>query len=387
MRRALTDKSLRALKPKAKRYEVHDLLCPGFSARVSVRGTISFSVKYWYGIKQKRLALGRYPRVSLAKAREKAMDALRQVDEGIDPGSRRRQPSLFAEAVVDEYIRQYARPNNRSWKETDRILKREFVSVYAQRDIRKITRADILEIMDAASERGARYQSNRILANMRKMFNWCIERGIVETNPTNGIRKQHKEVARDRVLDDDEIVRLLRACEQDSYPYKQYVPLLLATAQRRGELANMRWSELDLEKRTWTIPAERSKNGKPHVVPLSDYAIELIDEMPQFVDCDLVFTTTRVSPISSFSKALRRLHAVSGTSDWHLHDLRRTATSGMAGLGIEPHVAEKVLNHISGVISGVAAVYNRHDYMNEKRNALTKWGQFLEALPKSDEVS
>ena len=149
----------------------------------------------------------------------------------------------------------------------------------------------------------------------------------------------------------------------------------------------MRWSELDLEKRTWTIPAERSKNGKPHVVPLSNYAMKLLDEVPQFVDCDLVFTTTRMSPISSFSKALRRLHAVSATSDWHLHDLRRTATSGMAGLGVEPHVAEKVLNHISGVISGVAAVYNRHDYMNEKRNALTRWGQFLEALPRSDKVS
>lgn len=271
MRKALTDKSLKALKPKAKRYEVHDLLCPGFSARVSVRGRISFSVKYRYGVKQKRFGLGLYPRVSLAKAREKAMDAMRQVDEGIDPASRRRQPGLFVEAVVDDYIRQYARPNNRSWKETQRILNREFVSIHGQRDIRKVVRADILEMMDAASERGARYQSNRILANVRKLFNWCIERGIVEANATNGIRKQHKEVARDRVLDEDEIVRLLRACQQDSYPYRQYVPLLLATAQRRGELAAMLWSQLDLEKRTWTIPAERSKNGKPHVVPLSEY--------------------------------------------------------------------------------------------------------------------
>lgn len=380
MRKALTDKSLKALKPKAKRYEVHDILCPGFSARVSIRGTISFSVKYRYGVKQRRLSLGVYPRVSLAKAREIAMDALRQVDDGIDPGSRRRQPGFLVEAVVDDYIRQYARPNNRSWNETQRILNRELVSVHGQRDIRKITRANILEIMDAASERGARYQSNRILANVRKMFNWCIERGIVETNPTTGIRKQHKEVARDRILDDDEIVRLLNACEQDSYPYKQYVPLLLTTAQRRGELANMCWSELDLDRQTWIIPAERSKNGKPHVVPLSDYAMKLLDEMPQFVDCDRVFTTTRVTSISGFSKALRRLHAVSGTTDWHLHDLRRTATSGMARLGVAPYVAEKVLNHISGVISGVAAVYNRHDYMNEKREALDKWGEYLSQL-------
>lgn len=383
MRKALTDKSIKAMKPKAKRYEVHDILCPGFSARVSVRGRVSFSVKYRYGTKQKRFSCGTYPRVSLAKAREIAMEALRQVDEGIDPARRRRQIDLTVEAVVSDFIKKYACPNNRSWKEAQRVLNRELVSVHGQRDIRKISRSDILEIMDAASERGARYQSNRILAHIRKLCGWCIERGIVETNPTNGIRKQHKEIARDRVLDDQEIVRLLNACAQDGYPYKQYVPLLLATAQRRGELANMRWSELDLEKRTWTIPAERSKNGKPHVVPLSDYAMKLLDDVPQFVDCDLVFTTTRVSPISSFSKALRRLHGASQTSDWHMHDLRRTATSGMASLGVDPHVAEKVLNHMSGVISGVAAVYNRHDYMDEKREALEKWGCHLTELSSS----
>ena len=142
----------------------------------------------------------------------------------------------------------------------------------------------------------------------------------------------------------------------------------------------MTWSSLDLEKRTWTIPAERSKNGKPHIVPLSGYAMKLLDEVPQFVDCDLVFTTTRVSPISSFSKALRRLHAVSETSDWHMHDLRRTATSGMASLGVDPHVAEKILNHMTGIISGVALVYNTFQYSTEKREALAKWGRYLENL-------
>lgn len=380
MRKALTDKSLKALKPKAKRYEVHDLLCPGFSARVSVRGRISFSVKYRYGTKQKRFSCGIYPRVSLAKAREIALEVLRQVDEGIDPARRRRQIDLTVEAVVGDFVKIYACPNNRSWKEAQRVLNRELVSVHGQRDIRKISRKDVLEIMDAASARGALYQSNRILAHIRKLFNWCIERGIVETNPTNGIRKQHREVARSRVLDEQEITSLLNACAQDGYPYKQYVPLLLATAQRRGELANMRWSELDLENRTWTIPAERSKNRKPHVVPLSDYAMKLLDELPQFVDCDLVFTTTRLSPISSFSKALRRLKAVSGTSDWHMHDLRRTATSGMASLGVDPHVADKILNHMNGIISGVALVYNRHDYKDEKREAVEKWGQYLARL-------
>jgi len=156
--------------------------------------------------------------------------------------------------------------------------------------------------------------------------------------------------------------------------------LLLATAQRRGELAEMRWSEIDAVAKTWVIPSERSKNGKAHVVPLSAFALEMLAEVPRFLDCDYVFTTTRKSPVSGFSKALRRLSEGSQTADWRWHDLRRTAASGMARLSVAPHVVEKVLNHVSGIISGVAAVYNRHGYDNEKRDALEQWGTTLANL-------
>jgi integrase len=156
--------------------------------------------------------------------------------------------------------------------------------------------------------------------------------------------------------------------------------MLLATAQRRGELAEMRWSEIDFDNKIWVIPADRSKNGKPHVVPLSLYALDVLNEVPRFLDCDYVFTTTRNSPVSGFSKMLRRLSEGSQTSDWRLHDLRRTAASGMARAGVAPHVVEKVLNHISGTISGVAAVYNRYGYDREKREALETWGEYLAQL-------
>lgn len=385
MRKALTVKSVEALKPQQKRYEVHDLLCPGLSVRVTKGGRKTFNVKYWYGPTQRRLGVGVHPFISLAKAREKAIDALRQVGEGIDPASRRRQPGLFVEAICGDYIRQYAKPRNRNWRETERILQREFVSVHGQRDIRQIRRPDILEIMDAAIERGASYQANRILATIRKLFNWCLERGIVEASPIIGLKAPTREMSRDRVLDDDEIRAVLGACRGDVYPFRQFVPLLLATAQRRGELAEMRWSEVDLEAKIWVIPAERSKNGKPHVVPLSPYALKILAEVPQFLDCDYVFTTTRRSAVSGFSKALRRVHEQSETSDWHMHDLRRTAASGMARAGIAPHVVEKVLNHISGTISGVAAVYNRYGYDAERRDALDKWGAFLDRLGAAEQ--
>ncbi|MFN6983355.1 MAG: tyrosine-type recombinase/integrase [Rhizobium oryzihabitans] len=378
--KALTAKTLEALKPNAKRYEVHDLLCPGMSVRVSAQGQKVFSVKFRYGLNQKRMKLGVYPRITLATAREKAMDILRQVDEGIDPTKRRRTPNMKVEAVCGEFIRLHAQARNRSWREAERILEREFVGTFGQRDIREIKRFDVLEIMDAAVARGSTYQANRILSNIRKLFNWCVERGIVETSPIMGLKAPTKEESRDRVLEDDEIVRLLRACRNDVYPFRQFVPILLATAQRRGELAEMRWSEVDLDAAQWVIPAERSKNGKPHVVPLSPYALHILNEVPRFLDCDYVFTTTRNSPVSGFSKMLRRLSEGSQTSDWRLHDLRRTAASGMARAGVAPHVVEKVLNHISGTISGVAAVYNRYGYDREKREALEAWGEYLVQL-------
>lgn len=380
MRKALTDKTIQALKPRKGVYDVHDMHCPGLTVRVFESGLRSFALRYRYGTKQRRYGLGRYPVVSLVKAREKAIEALRQVEEGIDPSRRRRQPDMQVEAICAAFIRQYAKPRNRNWRETERILNREFVTVHGQRDIRQIKRHDVLEIMDAALERGASYQANRILATIRKLFNWCLERGIIEATPIAGLKAPTRELSRDRVLDDGEIRRVLNAARLDAYPFRQFVPLLLATAQRRGELANMRWSELDLETRTWVIPAERAKNGKPHVVHLSDFAVSLLDEVPQFIDCDYVFTTTRRSPVSGFSKALRWLHKHSETSDWHMHDLRRTAASGMARAGVAPYVIEKVLNHVSGTISGVAAVYNRYGYDAERCAALEKWGARLAEL-------
>lgn len=377
MRIAFTDKSLSALKPEADRYEMQDTYCPGLTVRVTPEGRKTFNVKYRYGIKQKRMSLGVYPRMSLAEARAKAMEAMRHVDEGSDPAKRRRQPEYRVEAIVTEFIERYAKPRNRKWMESERILWRELVAVFGQRDIREIKREDILEIMDGAVDRGAHYQANRILANIRKLFNWCIERGIVETSPTNGLKAPTKEVARDRKLSAPEINALMRACRNDVYPFRQFVPLLLATAQRRGELANMRWSELDFDNKIWMIPAERSKNGKAHFVPLSAYALELLAEVPRFLDCDYVFTTTRRSPVSGFSKALRRLWEVTGSTDWRYHDLRRTAASGMAQAKVQPHVVEKILNHMTGKISGVAAVYNRYEYADEAREALEQWGAYL----------
>lgn len=302
--KALTDKTIAALKPGIKRYEVHDLRCPGLTFRVERSGRKAFYVRFRYGLEQKHPKLGSYPRMSLATAREKANDWLRQVEEGIDPTKRKRSSDMKVQAVCGEFIRLHAQARNKSWREAERILEREFVGTFGQRDIREIKRFDVLEIMDAAVARGSTYQANRILSNIRKLFNWCVERGIVDTSPITGLKAPTKEESRDRVLEDDEIVRLLRACRNDVYPFRQFEPILLATAQRRGELAEVRWSEADPDAKQWVIPAERPKNSKRHVVPLSSYALEALNEVPRFLDCDYVFTTTHWDPALDHRRVL-----------------------------------------------------------------------------------
>jgi integrase len=213
------------------------------------------------------------------------------------------------------------------------------------------------------------------------LFNWAVSQDLVSTNPTAGVRRRVKEAPRDRLLDDDELVRFWAACDTIGLPFGPLFQLLLLTGQRRDEVGGMRRSELDLEKRKWTVPGERTKNGKVHSVHLSDLAIEIIERLPQIGDSDLLFTTNETTPVSGFSKAKDRLDTLMGDPpEWILHDLRRTATSGMARLGIAPHVVDKILNHTAGTIRGVAAVYNRYQFEPERKVALEAWARFVESL-------
>ena len=384
MKKALTNKTLEALKPTGKRYAVHDTHCPGLVVRVNANGTKTFAATYRYGLKQRRLTLGSYPIITLTEARDRARGAFRDVLEGIAPQAVRRRKNMNLREGVETFIEQYAKPRNRSWKEAERILTRELVTRFGERDLTLMTRADILEAADAAIARGSRYQANRIVAQSRRMFNFFLERGIIESSPLIGIRAPMREYSRDRVLTRDEITRLIAACRAEPFPFGPYTLLLLATAQRRSEVANMRWSEIDWERKVWEIPASRSKNGKPHEVPLSPFALDALKDIARFEGSDLVFTTTGYSPISGITKMVLRVQAASKTSNWRLHDLRRTAASEMARMGIPPHVVEKVLNHVSETLGGVAGIYNRYGYNPEKRDALERWGAFLEQLESSD---
>ena len=227
-------------------------------------------------------------------------------------------------------------------------------------------------------------------ATLRKMFRWAVSRGDLDRSPLEGVEPPPPVPSRDRVLSDQEIALVWRGSEELGWPFAGLFRLLLLTGQRRDEVASLNWIELDRIQALWLLPAHRSKNKKPHLVPLSEQAIAVLDE---FVDGEdwprqgLVFSTTGKTPVSGFSKAKKRLDEYVATAlepnplePWRTHDLRRTVATGLQRLGVRFEVTEAVLNHVSGARSGIAGVYQRHDWAAEKREALAQWGASVARL-------
>jgi len=385
LKQPLTDLLLRKLKGEEERIEVWDAKLPGFGVRVSPSGTKSFVLVYRFRGVPRRLTLGRYPVLGLGDARELAKEALNQVARGIDPSQGKEQgPAtyLFGE-IKEEFVRVHCgrRNRERTRKETARILQFDFVSRWKRRDIRDIGRKDIVGVLDAIMERGAPIAANNALAAIRKFFNWCFERGLITSNPCNGIKKPAKSETRDRVLTDEELRSIWQASDRVGYPFGVLVQLLLLTAQRRTEVATMRWRDIDLSSGVWSIPAELTKNGKPHLVPFSTLALARLASLPRLHE-SFVFPArgNEKSTFSGFSKLKAKTDQVSEVQGWTLHDLRRSAATHMGRLGVAPHVVERILNHESGSFRGVAGVYNRFQYLPEMREGLERWAQHLEGL-------
>lgn len=373
----LTDFGVRNLEPdRDRQYEVWDRKVSGLGIRVSPKGAKSWVLIYRIGARSRRLTLGRYPALSLAAARDQAYEALRQIARGQDPAFAKQQerldPSEF-DKIVETFIETYAKRQTMSWAETQKILRRHFVRSWGRRNVSLITKRDVTARIDyILTERGPS-AANQAFAHIRKLFNWCVERGIVETSPCQGLRMPAATTSRDRVLSEEEIARVWLAAEAIGYPYGPYVKILLLTAQRRDEVASMRWQELDLDQSVWTLPMSRTKAKRAHVVPLTSEVIACVRTLPRLDESFVFPGRTGGRSISGFSKWKRKLDQMSGTSGWTLHDLRRTAATGMAQQKVPPHVVERVLNHITGTLGGVAGVYNRFAYLDEMRGALERW--------------
>lgn len=389
MRKKLTTKTIDALPPaKGKRYEVRDTVLPGLHIRVSAKGG-----KVWYLAtrvegRMRRIKLGAYPVVSLSDARQRAQGILRDIALGTYaesvPGSPEATTPTLGD-IIPQFIDRHAKRHTKDWKGTQSVLLR--MKKLHGKPIDQIKRADVVReleamIADIEETGGKGTRANRGLAAIKKLYSWCIDQGYVEISPVAALKPLIKEVARDRWLTDDEIISFWRGCETEGYPFEQFGKLLLLTGQRLREISDMRWSELDLEKATLTLKGSRTKNGTLHVLPLPPQAVAMLSAIPRFLDSDYVFTTTGKTPISGYGRFKRRLDVFVGldAEDWRFHDLRRTAATNMAIIGVQPHIIEAVLNHKTGIVSGVAAVYNRYAYVDEKREALERWANRVEEL-------
>ena len=383
----LTDLMLRHLVPRGEeRMEVWDGGMPGFGVRVSKTGTKTFILVYRHRGRPRRLSLGRWPIVSLAKARQKARAALQTLDDGNDPAIGHRpddNPSFRFDAVVEGFVERHCLQHNRAStaRETQRLLQKHFVVAWRARDIRDLRQTDINFVIDGLVNDGRPSEANHALAVIKTLFSWCFDRDLLDQNPCAKVKKPARHGKRSRTLSEEELKKLWRAAVDEGFPFGPLVQLLLLTGQRRGEVAQMQWQQLDFNGRRWTIPEEVAKNGRAHVVPLSDAAMKVLEALPRL-------NVTHVFPargndratVSGFSKPKVRLEAAVSASDWTLHDLRRTTATHLARLGTPPYVIERILNHVSGSFGGVAGVYNRHAYLEEMRVALQQWSDWLSRL-------
>lgn len=375
----LTKSAIDVLRTPSKDLVYWDTAFPGFGVKVTPKGRKVFIVLYRTGGAGSRLrkyTIGTYGRVTLQQARVAARRIHAARLEGRDPAAEKRaaKRKMVADRVEDlleAFIAQH-HSQNRSGGEVSRLLRREVGSAWRNRSIHEIGKREVIDLVSAIEQRGAPIAANKALKATKTFLHWCVGRAILDQSPADGVPLPTKEVPRDRVLSDDELVRIILAAREIGGAYGGIVELLALTGQRREEAAGAEWEEFDLERRTWVLPNTRTKNAKPHIVHLSDQSLSLLNGLSR--QGQFLFSISGTRPFSAFSWAKRQLDELCRVKDWRLHDLRRTCVSGMARLGVPPHVADKILNHQSGTISGVAAVYQRHDFLSERSVALEKWG-------------
>ncbi|GEO19352.1 integrase [Microvirga aerophila] len=381
----LTKSTIDSVPASAKEVIWWDIDLKGFGLKVTPAGRKVFLVQYRPAGDRRnprKYTIGEYGQVTPYQARVEAQRVLAERAAGRDPqadkqATKRRIASEQVADLVTEFLTRHA-AQNRTAGETGRIFRREVLPLWGRRTLGEIRKRDVVALLDGVRGRGAPVMANRVLAAIRKFFNWCISRGLLEVSPCTGVGTPTRERARHRTLSDEELTAVLTAAREIGHPFGSIVQMLALTAQRRDEVGRLTWDQLDLEQAVWVMPPEHAKNGKPHLVHLSEPVLQLIQNTPKLGD--VVFSTDGATAFQGFSKSKARLDQLSGVSAWTLHDLRRTVVSGMARLGIAPHVADKILNHQSGTISGVAAVYQRHEFLDQRRQALDVWATFVSTL-------
>jgi integrase len=362
----------------------------GFGIRMRAGGSRNWVFQYKIGDKHRRMTIGAVSAVTVSKAREHAGTLHAKVKLGDDPAAakaegRLRAPETFQPTATRFLMRQKARLKPRTYAEVERHLLTNAKSLHSL-SIAGIQRRDIAELLSTIESPSV---ANHVRASLSAMFAWAMREGLAGANPVMGTNRA-EAVTRDRVLSDAELRAIWAALGDDAYG--DIVRMLMFTGQRREEIGGLCWSEIDLDAGIITLPPARTKNKREHAVPLSDQVQNILKGRKRIAGRDLVFGGGE-GGFSGWSKAKENLdkrlleahRKASGKKapampDWRLHDARRSVATGMAGIGILPHVIEAVLNHVSGHKAGVAGVYNRATYLPEKTAALTRWADHLQSI-------
>jgi integrase len=374
----LTKSVIDAIEPTSKDEVYWDAALPGFGVKVTPKGRKVFIALYRVRGGTSRLrkyTIGPYGKLTLHHARATAQRVFAERFEGRDPAAekleqRRREVVDRVDDLIEAFAVEHL-STIRSGRAIGQQLRREVIPVWGHRSIHDIKRRDVSSLVFQVAAQRTPNSAHRLLKGTKRFFSWCLGRAVLESSPALGIQSGYREVSRDRVLSDEELTRVIKSAREIGGPFGGIVELLALTGQRREEVNQMIWDEVNLNQRIWTLPAARAKNGRLHVVHLSEQAVAVLAQPDR--GQTFIFSNTPRS-FQRFNRAKRRLDAMSGVQNWVLHDLRRTCVSGMARLGIAPHIADKILNHQSGTISGVAAVYQRHDFLAERKEALDRWG-------------
>lgn len=428
---ALTKRSVDAAKPASKDQFVWDSEVSGFGLKVTPAGSKVYVYQYRIArpgqaerTSPLRYTIGKHGNLTPDQARKRAKELAGLVDRGIDP----RQQELEELAAKDEADRQaqekarverdlafdkvaalwldhYEHEKGRrpsSLRLARTVVNRHLIPKLLDKPIPHIGRAQLQPIIDAIPVR-SKGMRRAVFAYASVLFGWAAKRGDIAANPVTGMAKPEAPKSRDRVLTDDELAAIWTGSETLAAPFRPFFRLLILTGQRRSEVAEMSWSELDRKTATWTIPADRTKNHAAHIVPLNDLALDELASLAEVAmsgveDAEVgawpksgwVLTTTGDTAVSGFTKAKKGLDAAitkarrdkGALPDWRIHDLRRSLATGFQRLGIRFEVTEATLNHISGARGGIAGVYQRHDWKNEKCSALEAWGRHIAAILK-----
>ncbi len=397
----ITKSSIDAAQSGAKDILLWDDRLPGFGCKVTPTGAKVFVYQYRIGGRgspARRYTIGKLGPITVEQARREAEKLALKVAQGIDPQRVKAERARIAidlafSAYVERFHDAYL---IKEWPASHRdalaLLRRYAVPVLGNKPLIDITRKDITAVLAGADDKVA--TASLLFATLRRMMRWAVNQGDLDRSSMEGMDAPAKAPSRDRVLTADELRMVWQASGQLGYPFSHIIRLLILIGARREEVASLDWSELNREDAIWSLPSSRSKNGVAARQPLSKLAIAELDGLAQsssrWPKAGLLFTTTGNTPSSGHSKAKTRLdheiskfavqEGIAAPAPWRIHDLRRTLATGLQRLGVRFEVTEAVLNHVSGSKSGVAGIYQRHDWADEKRAALQAWSDHVERL-------